>query len=189
MLAGIRKLIERDELAGSYRTLKFHCDWALHARMDRASAQELLRLFDAAHPYLKVDMELAELPRGLGTEIDNISRMRVFERELEQFLGRYGLPPLTHRRSDGWTFFLQLYTQVIADIPLVVTAGRQSGRRTLTHISSVTVLFERAIKLTENGERFFKVRWQIHDRDGESGEVFVLNSYSERALPTGAHSQ
>jgi hypothetical protein len=39
LLAGIRKIIERDNVGDRYSDLKFHCDWALHSRMDRAAAK------------------------------------------------------------------------------------------------------------------------------------------------------
>jgi hypothetical protein len=47
LLAGIRKLIERDKIEDQYAGLKFHCDWALHARMDRAAARAILKQFDS----------------------------------------------------------------------------------------------------------------------------------------------
>jgi hypothetical protein len=175
LLAGIRKLIERDNLRDQFRTLNFHCDWGLHSKLDRTHAQEVLRRFDDAHPFLRANMELGDLPPAIGSEITNISTMRGFRRELERFFSRYKLPSLTQYRSDGWVYFLQFYTQVIADIPLLVKAAAKDTK----HISQVTVQFKRADQLTETGERFFKVCWIIEDNSGKSGELYVINSYTE----------
>jgi hypothetical protein len=168
LLAGIRKLIERDDARGKYRDLNFHCDWALHSKLDRRAAQEVLREFDAAHPLLKdKKMELDELPDRLRSEIDRISKMRSFKEELFQFLEDYRLPPL-----KKWTHFLHLYAKVIEDIPLVVTDASAQ------HISQVTV----QVQLTPEplkGHRLFQVTWRIHGKDGGSGSIFVINSYSE----------
>jgi hypothetical protein len=36
------------------------------------------------------------------------------------------------------------------------------------------------VSAAENeGEVFFRVRWIVHDRSGESGEIFIMNSFSE----------
>jgi hypothetical protein len=133
VLVGIRKIIERDKLERKYGALKFHCDWALHPSMDRASAKEILMPFETAHPLLNKGVELAELPSDLGHEIDRLVRMKSFKNELARILKTYGLPSLTQQRSNGWTHFLHLYTKVIEDIPLVL---KGSGA---PHISQVTV--------------------------------------------------
>jgi hypothetical protein len=59
--------------------LKFHCDWVLHAKLDRAKAKSVLKQFDAAHALLKGSIELHDLPQSLRGEIDRISQMRSFE--------------------------------------------------------------------------------------------------------------
>jgi len=189
VLAGIRKLIERDEAEEEYAGLRFHCDWALHSRMDRAAAKTILRKFDAAHMLLlQGNIELHNLPSELRIEIDRISRMKAFAEELSRFLAAYGLPPLTKHRSDGWSHFLHLYTKVIEDIPLMVSlptarktakAGAADGAP--KHISHVTVHFESApetIKHAGEEEVLFKVTWTIHDKNGQSGDIFILNSFS-----------
>jgi len=69
-----------------YAGLRFHCDWALHSRMDRAAAKTILRKFDAAHMLLlQGNIELHNLPSELRIEIDRISRMKAFAEELSRF--------------------------------------------------------------------------------------------------------
>ena len=62
VLAGIRKVIERDKVEKQYADLRFHCDWALHASMDRTAAKNILRQFDAAHAFLREGIALRQLP-------------------------------------------------------------------------------------------------------------------------------
>ncbi|MGD0887249.1 MAG: hypothetical protein ABSA46_20590 [Thermodesulfovibrionales bacterium] len=188
LLAGIRKLIERDKTEDQYPRLKFHCDWALHSSMDRAAAKAILRQFDAAHPLLLGNVELHNLPAPLKSEIDRISTMHSFEEELSKFLAAYGLPLLTQHRYDGWVHFLHLYTKVIEDIPLVVAvpAIRKKPKQATSdtgpkHISHVTVNLEQAretIKHAGGEELLFKVTWTIYDKNGQSGDIFILNSFS-----------
>lgn len=190
LLAAIRKLMERDTLHDKYADLKFHCDWALHSSMDRAAARGVLKQFDAAHALLRENVELHDLPTPLRCEIDRISKMRSFEEELSKFLAAYGLSPLTLHRPDGWTHFLHLYTKVIEDIPLVVSvpAAKKRPKQTIAdsaskHISHLTVNCELArdtIKHADGEEVLFKVTWVIHDKNGQSGAIFILNSSSSQ---------
>jgi hypothetical protein len=179
LLAGIRKVMERDHLRDEYMDLKFHCDWALHSRLDRAKAKSVLKQFDAAHALLKGSIELYDLPQSLRGEIDRISQMRSFEEELSQFLKDYGLPPLTKHRHDGWVYFLHLYARVIEDIPLVVSAPNADDAP--KHISYVSVNCEFAqttIKHAGGEEIPFRIIWFIHDKNNESGTIIIYNTLS-----------
>jgi hypothetical protein len=188
LLAGIRKIIERDNSGDKYPDLKFHCDWALHSSMDRAAAKAVLRQFDAAYPLLQTNIKLQNLPQPLRSEIDRVSQMRSFETELGDFLNAYGLPPITLGRHDGWVHFLHLYTKVIEDIPLVVAVPAVKNRPRPAepvgppqHISHVVVNFEEArdtIKHDDGEDLLFKVTWTIHDKNGRSGSIFIINSFS-----------
>jgi len=84
---------------------------------------------------------------------------------------------LTKKRPDGWSYFLHLYTKVIEDIPLVV-----SSPTVAKHISHVTVHFNQAREaISENpGEKemVFTMTWTIHDKNRQSGDLTVFNSYS-----------
>jgi hypothetical protein len=189
LLAGIRKLIERDKAMEQYPDLKFHCDWALHSSLGGTAAKQVLRKFDAAHTLLRdKKIELRELPAELGTEIDRISKMRSFEEDLSRFLDDYGLPPLTKNRPDGWPHFLHLYAGVVEDIPLVVSlpaAGKKQKAKqgaadgAPKHISHVVVHFDQAREIVGR-EVLFRVTWTIHDKNGQSGSIFIFNSFSSR---------
>jgi|SRR5579864_6395233 len=190
LLAGIRKLMERDGAKGKYPNLNFHCDWALHSKLEGPGARRVLLEFDAAHPLLRDNgVELRQLPRGLKVEMDRIMTMRSFREELEAFLGDHGLPGLDRDERDGWAHFLYLYAKVIEDIPLVVVQDKKRGvcrslrragaRKTIPaakHISKVVVRFDEA-QQDVGGEALFRVTWTIHDKNGQSGSYQVFNTY------------
>lgn len=112
-------------------------------------------------------------------EIDRISKLRYFEQQLESFLKNNGMPTLESTRADGWIHFVHLYAQIVEDCPLVMTAKSAT-------IASVTLEMELA-KRVEHGEVFFKVRWIIQDKVGRTGEIFVINSFSQS--PVARHAE
>lgn len=100
--------------------------------------------------------------------------MKSFEEQLKDFLAAHNLPELIKHRSDGWTHFLHLYGQVVEDCPLIAKG------RGFDNISQVTVHLELAktIKPDEGEEMMFKVRWTVHDKNGQSGDIEIYNSFS-----------
>jgi hypothetical protein len=173
LMVAVRKLLEHQQAKEKYKYLTFHCDWALHSKLEGTTAQEILKLFDAANIHLKKGVELHDLPGFLRFEIDRISKMKYFEDELDAFLTSNGLPPLDTARSDGWIHFAHLYGKIVEDCPLVMTA-----RNATASVESVTLNIDMA-KASERdgGDMWFKVRWTILDKNGQSGEIFVLNSF------------
>jgi hypothetical protein len=105
LLVGIRKLIDRDSTFGKYPDLYFHCNWALHASLDRKPAQALLKVFNEAHAFFRDNSASKKLPNELRREVDRISQMKDFESQLSQFLEDYELPPMTYISPDGWARF------------------------------------------------------------------------------------
>jgi len=96
---------------------------------------------------------------------------------------------LTKNRRDGWSHFLHLYTQVITDIPLVVSLpiekrkadqrGRDDGPK---HISDVTVSIDFARETINDGavqHILFRVNWKIRDKNGKAGTIFTINSFMQ----------
>lgn len=190
LLAGVRKLMERDEVGDQYPNLKFHCDWVLHPKLQGTGAKAILREFDVAQPLLKGGLELHNLPPGVRGEIERISKMRYFHKELDGFLDAYDLPPLTKNNDDGWARFLYLYAKVVEDIPLTVAvpaAGAKMKKPAKApdtapkHITQVTVHFKEtkeSLKHPYGEEKLFTVTWEIRDKNGKSGSIVVYNSFS-----------
>jgi hypothetical protein len=174
LMVGVRKLLEHQDAKKHYEYLTFHCDWALHPKLAGTTTQKILKMFDAANIHLKTGVEHRNLPADLRTEIDRISKMTYFEEELEKFLRANGLPSMDKARPDGWVHFEHLYSKVIEDSPLMMTT--QNAAATIASVT-LKVDFSKAPE-HEGGDLWFKVRWIIEDKNGLSGEVFVLNSFA-----------
>jgi hypothetical protein len=172
LMAEIRKLLEQQGAKKQYEYLTFHCDWVLHSKLHGTTAQKILKQFDAANIHLKTGIELHSLPSKLRNEIDRISRMELFTEECSQFLAANGLPSLDTTRPDGWAHFLHLYGKIVEDCPLVM-----STKNSAAGIEKVTVHLELANQIVGN-EIIYKMTWTVSDKNGLSGEIFVINSFS-----------
>lgn len=165
LMVQIRKLLETRPRE-QYQYLKLHCDWALHRSLDRRAAQDILEHFNAAHIRLRDEPQPQDLPRV----IQRISKMEFFREEMYQFFDDFGLPELNTGTPDSWTHFLHLYVQVIEDCPLEIRNNERA------EIERVVVNIELARELVER-EQFYKIIWSIHDTNGETGEIFIINSF------------
>jgi hypothetical protein len=206
LMAGIRKLIERDDVADKYDTLNFHCNWALHAKLDREAATIILHLFDSAEGQKREGGDYEELSPLKG-EIDRISKMERFKDQMRSFLEQYQLPPMTLDGRDRWTHFLHLYTQVIQDTPLQIRPRRPTRMRDSTghgppdtlsehrqqrrhapkepikHITHIVVKCELAnapIEVEDDGrkEMLYNIWWTLHMNDTEPESFSIQNSFS-----------
>jgi hypothetical protein len=92
---------------------------------------------------------------------------------LQAFLQANGLPSISAVRADGWIHFVHLYAKVVEDSPLVISAKHASA----LGIESVTVSFELANQ-TVGDNMSFKVTWTILDKNGQSGDIYIINSFS-----------
>lgn len=172
LLIEIRKFLEQQGLRGHFEYLKFYCDWIAHPGLEGSMAQKVLKQFDEANVHLKTDIEMDQLPHGLGREIERLSKFRYFHEELSKFLADNKLPAMTAKRHDGWAHFFHLYTKIIEDCPLVM-----SGKNTTATINNVTVKFEFAKELL-HGELPYKIRWIVQDKKGLTGEIYIINSFT-----------
>jgi len=167
LLAGVRKILEQEaSTSDEYFYLKFHCDWTLHAKLDRASAQRILAHFNSAHFQLLKGENLTS-----NSEAEKISKMHQFREELSKFLRAHAIDEFS-KCTDTWAKFIYLYARVIKDVPLVIRGN------TLSEVKEITVSVEMAEHTFAN-QRFFKVCWNVTDKNRKSGTIFVLNSFEE----------
>jgi hypothetical protein len=172
LLASIRKIIEQEDLVSRFKYLNFHCNWALHSKLDRKDAQEVLVLFDGAHKHLINGNKGSGLPHALKGELDKIFRMKLFQIEIEKFLSERNIPSLSASSSDGWIHFLYHYFHVVEDCPLVIQASNSN-----LEIKKVTIRVD--VPNHDTGaEKFFRVVWQVEDKTGAVGSHEIYNSYS-----------
>jgi hypothetical protein len=187
LMAGLRKLIERDQLGEKFSVLKFHCDWVLHSKLEGTAAKEILAMFDKAEGLMH-NTPYEKLPASLRRKIDNISKMESFEEEMSSCFAHYNLPAIMHAGADGWTHFLHLYTQVVQDIPLSVAVPTAKKKPTSSkpvqtafqHVSSLVVTCELAketIKYEGGEEMLYKIWWTIKPTKDEPKSFFIMNSF------------
>ena len=158
VLVEIRKLLEITGRAYDYPALVFHCDWALHSRMDRAGALRILQCFDEFCDNLFRLEKTKLLDAKLNEELGNLLGGVRFRRELEAFLESVRIA----RGSFvlDWLSFMRLYGEVIMDVPLVISARPRVKRRQqqpieIKHLKSVVVK-------TENTAGAFRLNWRLH---------------------------
>lgn len=161
----IRKILEQEEDTEQWDTLKFYCDWVLHAKLSGRSAQNVLAFFDEANTIL------AEGEETLPFEIQNISKFSKLTSEVERFLSDHQVI-LPEYSSSDWSKFIFFYTSIIEDCPLVINPHITEE----TKVSQVTARMELAEKI-EKGQQYYKISWLITDNDGNIGELFVINSF------------
>lgn len=176
ILVEVRKLIQRQYEMDVYETLCFYCDWAVHAHLSRRRAQDVLRLFDDAHPRLCRD---EALPRELDKAIKNLTDLQLLKHDLDKFLNASSLPTESVIHAH-WSEFVRSYAAVIEDCPLLVSANH------LRNLKSVTVTVEDANRDLE-GYKLFRVVWNCLGQDGSKGahEVYMTIPLQEPELDSG----
>jgi len=108
-----------------------------------------------------------------------------FEEELSNFSDKHGLPDIA-TGADEWAYFLYLYAGIVEDIPIVVGKGHSQreeahkliAQKTLSDSSSMSNL-PKKVQEFPGGRRdqFFKITWEIVDRNGHSGALYSINSF------------
>ena len=107
VLALIRKILDQQRGVCPFSYLRFFCDWALHARVDRSGARRILHHLDDAFPTLiKNESRIADGCRFLV--------LFGFHLEFKWLLRSLALPEISNER---WCEFLRSYLDVIAGVP------------------------------------------------------------------------
>lgn len=190
IMAGIRKLIERNEVQEKYPNLKFHCDWTLHSQLEGTGARRVLIEFDQVQALLKSGKELHQLPREMRSGIEAIGKLALFEVELTSFLWEYGLPVFT-RHGNQWSRFVYLYARVIEDIPLTFAMKTSQARpgdtkrkdpKNITKIIVGCDLAQETLKFGDKEDVLYRLRWEIYDLDGSIGEIDVFQTFEKPKL-------
>jgi hypothetical protein len=171
VLAEARKFLEQHELKQDYSYLVFHCDWGVHAKLQGPMAQQILTAFDKANVHLKAGLSLQDLPSDLRREVDRLSKLRYFEKELLAFLTKHNLPAL-----GEWTHFLHLYAQIVEHCPLII-----APQNTAASIENVTIHFELANRPIGD-QILYKITWEVLDKNGKTGSLFIINSFTDESL-------
>jgi len=138
ILVEIRKLLSLSGSDADFRSLRFHCDWAVHIKLDRAGARLVLQEFDEHQCRIedsKVAGKAEEVPEDVESldKLMKIVELRAFREELLMFLQQNGLPADQVEDGGMWVEFLRHYLNVIEDSPLVCSSPG------FTHVREVVV--------------------------------------------------
>ncbi len=148
ILVETRKLLEHDGEPPAYRWLKFFCDWALHIKMERSSAQKFLRLCDDALESIK---DPGATPPA-GVAVERLPTDNTFRRLLVQLLKRHSI----HFNQLRWADFLKGYVRVIKDCHV-----KQNRSTTLRHLDEVVVSAYRPMIRFKNQAFKMAMKWSF----------------------------
>lgn len=96
----IRKLFEHHKIK-SYRLIGLYCDWALHTRLDRRGAREVLNSFSG--------------PRQHSNQL-KVFTFEGLRKSMERFFDRFDLPKKVV--CENWFQFRKNLLYTIVDVPL-----------------------------------------------------------------------
>ena len=113
VLIKIRKLLETRTAGPNFAALKFFCDWALHTRLDRGGALNIITQFDKVMaPYLAGDTEAFQA--SIEKYINDLLTAERFRNELQLFLESHGLPSKLTTEPELWQIFINKYLSSVA---------------------------------------------------------------------------
>ena len=119
-LVELRKLLELNKTLNEYWTLNVCCDWAVHPKMNRATAQIIVSRFDDYEvKYRKESVGISQA--GMPELTDFVGHLK-FREELIAACDRYGVSVERIRDDDWWRSFLVQYTEVDKDCPFEAKA-------------------------------------------------------------------
>jgi len=111
ILSRVRKILELDKNQNNYKKLKFYCDWALHAEIDKAT-----KTFQT---------ELKNFVEGDLAAGDKVITFQHFHEDFLAFLDAYKISPTNYLHADNKFEFWKLLAQIYSDTPLIVTVSKR----------------------------------------------------------------
>ena len=166
ILAGVRKIIEQLDEPVEFARLKFYCDWALHSKMTKRPAQEVVRILDFIYQCMRKGKRAPA-----HSEASLLIKFDLLKLELSTFLRKFDLRDFTEG-TNMWVIFIYLYSRVVEDCPLVMPINVDID------IERIVIKLETANELIED-HLPYKVNWKFVAKGNLlPGEYFILNSYS-----------
>jgi hypothetical protein len=166
ILVELRKLLEKRDALDHYRNLKTCCDWAVHPKLNLASAQAITKLFDeyeAKHRLESVGVAQADMP-----ELVEFCEHTRFRAQFVAACEANDIPTHAPKNDDWWRVFLKHYSEIVKDCPIEARA------ETTKYVTRVTAsaIAPASIGITN---RPFGISWVWERRDIEApGNVVSL---------------
>ncbi len=125
ILSRMRKILEIDEdkNQGKYTKLKFYCDWALHAKIDRTKAFQ-----EEFEKFIQGDLNAGA----------SVITYQVFETEFLAFLNQYEISANIYRTLPNNLAFKEFLAKIYSETPIIVTFTKKFKIKTNEGIFTVS---------------------------------------------------
>lgn len=159
-LVEIRKLLERagKEKESEFATLKFFCDWVVHAKLSLSGAKKVLARLDA-----EIGASGSVVPQEIQpeSELFRLMSLEPLREEMERFCSENRLPEKWAIDPTMWGECTKFYGDIVLDCPLAITRGSPLSR----YIKQLTLT--NAVDLQEHPDkRCFSWNWSFELSDG-----------------------
>ncbi len=168
ILVELRKLLEKKGVLKDerFRVLRFCCDWTVHPKLDRDSAQVITGLFDryeAKYRREPVGVSQADIP-----ELVEFCEHTRFRAQFVDACESIGISAMAPNNDEWWKLFLAQFSEIVRDCPL---EAKQSGTTYVTRVSA-SAIDPASIGIMN---RQFAICWQWERKDSEiPGSVVSL---------------
>jgi hypothetical protein len=171
ILVAIRKLLELSNDSERFVALRFYCDWATHAVMDREGSARIVRRFNA---WQKISDDLrdagvhAVLDPQLQAELDEITELRRFRKQLATLLAEHQVDLSLAADDAKWRAFVEFFAQVVHGCPLKCADSR------LPYVDEVIIKFL-DLRGINRDELSIAVQWSwVNKKTGHESRTHAL---------------
>jgi len=153
LLVEIRKLLDRDNY--TQPTIRSFSNWVVHTSLEHKAegTTQVLQEFDEC-----VSLTIEE-NKGPGTFPQHYS-LRNFRDGLQTFLAAYTLPTQLTDDDTTWQTFCRLYSDVVSDCPITLTASRVA----LNYIDKVELVTN--MRLPDGYQQLPLLDWKVTLKSG-----------------------
>lgn len=161
ILVELRKLLDSRERDARFESLKFYCDWAMHTTMSWRGARNFITSVDT----LFSTIASVSITREENDRLAELLYLESFRKQLRALLNSEGLPERVCESAE-WFNFLDCYSRVIEDCPLVYQNPGDStaALEQMTFEKRVATSTSRRISWAETPS--FPIRWTLRFRNG-----------------------
>jgi hypothetical protein len=167
LLTQVRKVFEWDSaFSARLPTLRFYCNWALHRKLDRGSADEFLNQVD---PILTLQ---GNHDQSTHEKFSRLLTLETFRDEMRAFLKLNTIDSTFCDNDECWNAFLSAYSCVVENCEIAVQGAPGPPRGPLSlSVQSVSIssVKGRDVHLITN--RPYPMDWTVTYTDGRSGRL------------------
>jgi len=158
ILVQVRKLLELDADQQRFPALKFYCDWATHAEMEREAAKRIVRRLDEWQRLSEETIKVRDagvernLDKSLLAEMYDLTGLANFKAQLADLLKLHSIDTAIVTDKTKWATFMRYYCSTVSACPLKCC---EPGSR---HVDEV-ILTLLDLEPSRTGDWTLVVRW------------------------------